>query len=65
MTGGSRGIGDAIAVDLILAGARVALLARSKERFLPELADRFGGPDRLVNCHGVSASVSCAGNRWR
>lgn len=87
LTGGSSGIGYAIAVELVRAGARVALLARSEdrlieaeqrlaalskpervthlsldvsdrkaaERMLPELVDRFGGPDLLVNCHGVTA----------
>ena len=86
LTGGSSGIGYAIAVELVQAGTRVALLARSEdrlveaeqrlialsgpdavthlsldvsdweasERMLPELVDRFGGPDLLVNCHGAS-----------
>ncbi|MEE8441700.1 MAG: SDR family NAD(P)-dependent oxidoreductase [Spirochaetia bacterium] len=87
ITGGSRGIGYAIAVELVQAGARVALLARSEdrlieaeqrlvamgegvavthlsldvsdrkaaERLLPELVDKFGGPDLLVNCHGATS----------
>jgi len=87
VTGGSSGIGYAIADELVQAGARVALIARCKERLveaektltttgvhtevthlsldvsdreaaerlLPELVDRFGGPDLLVNCHGVNA----------
>ncbi len=86
ITGGSSGIGYAIAAELVQAGARVALLARSEERLveaekglvaiggqaavthlsldvsdreaaeraLPELVDQFGGPDLLVNCHGVT-----------
>jgi len=86
ITGGSSGIGYAIAAGLVRAGARVALLARSEERLveaekklvatggqvavthlsldvsdreaaeraLPGLVDQFGGPDLLVNCHGVT-----------
>ena len=85
ITGGSSGIGYAIANELIQAGARVALISRNEDRLvkaeqtlaatagqdsvthlsldvsdrsaaerkLPELVDRFGGPDLLVNCHGI------------
>ena len=86
ITGGSSGIGYAIADELIQAGARVAIIARNEdrlveaekalaakggadavthlslnvadrpagERLLPALVDSFGGPDLLVNCHGVT-----------
>ena len=87
ITGGSSGIGYAIAQELILAGVRVALLARSEdrlleaekalgalgsqdsvthvsldvsdrgacERLLPDLVQKFGGPDLLVNSHGITS----------
>jgi NAD(P)-dependent dehydrogenase (short-subunit alcohol dehydrogenase family) len=89
ITGGSSGIGLAIARELLQRDARVAIIARNAERLaaaeqelaairgpdavtsalldvtdrpaadraLPALVARFGGPDLLVNSHGLSMAL--------
>ncbi len=48
VTGGSRGIGEAVAAEFLRSGARgVAITSRRAEN-LAEAADRLGNPDRLL-----------------
>ena len=82
VTGGSSGLGAALARSLASAGARVAVVARrlerleplaeeigglaiacdlvdaaARDRVVPEVAERLGGPEILVNAAGVIAGV--------
>jgi NAD(P)-dependent dehydrogenase (short-subunit alcohol dehydrogenase family) len=85
MTGGSSGLGAALARALASAGAQVAVVARRRERLeplaeeigglavacdlvdtaaldavVPEVAERLGGPEILVNAAGAIAAVQPA-----
>lgn len=56
VTGASRGIGEAIARSLAAAGARVALVSRSREP-LEKLATEIGGGALAVPCDVSDASA--------
>ena len=55
VTGASRGIGEEVATWLALAGARVALLARTREA-LEKVASRIGNDSFAVPCDVTDAS---------
>src|SRR5262245_26860373 len=60
VTGGSRGIGEAIAAGALAAGARVVIAAR-KQADLDAAAGRLGHADRVaaIACHtGKEADVT-------
>jgi 3-oxoacyl-[acyl-carrier protein] reductase len=54
VTGGTRGIGFAIAAGLVAEGARVAILARHRDA-LDAAVERLGGPDVA---HGIEADLT-------
>jgi NAD(P)-dependent dehydrogenase (short-subunit alcohol dehydrogenase family) len=68
VTGGSRGIGEAIAAAFVREGARVVITAR-KQPGLDEAAHRIGGSVRAIACHagdpaGLTAMVEAVGADW-
>jgi 3-oxoacyl-[acyl-carrier protein] reductase len=62
VTGGSRGIGRAIALRLASEGAQVAICGRQAETLEATLAELRG---QGVAAHGVVADVTCAGEAER
>ena len=48
VTGGSRGIGEAIAAGFLESGARGVVITSRKPENIKEAADRLGEPDRVV-----------------
>ena len=60
VTGGSRGIGEAIAAEFLASGARgVAITSRRPEN-LAEAADRGGRGDRLMTIEARAGSIWAA-----
>jgi NAD(P)-dependent dehydrogenase (short-subunit alcohol dehydrogenase family) len=52
VTGGSRGIGEAIAKELLTSGASGVVITGRKEAGLEEAAERIGGGERLLTIAG-------------
>src|SRR5690242_229407 len=55
VTGASRGIGAAIAAELVRLGADVTLIARRRDSLADTARNLSGGPGRV---HGVAADVT-------